>query len=198
MKLDDLKQNWQKAIKTESAPENIDEVIKMLEQETKKLDKEIKRRDFVEILICVFLMPVWVYGIMTSVSTMQTIGCITAILTGLLIPYRLLLARKIDVKKTDGMKDFLKQEKQKLLNQKLMLESIVWWYIAPITISILLITLGSNINEQGLPVIPDNMYWYYASVALLVVGIYFMNKREAKKRFGPLLEKVEQRLADIG
>ena len=43
MKLDDLKQDWQQAIETESTPDNLTEVIDMIEQQTTKVDKEIKR-----------------------------------------------------------------------------------------------------------------------------------------------------------
>ncbi|MEW6983467.1 hypothetical protein AAD001_12515 [Colwelliaceae bacterium 6471] len=197
MKLDDLKQDWQKAIQTESAPENFNEVINMLEQETNRIDKEVKRRDFLEITIAILLIPAWVYGMYISVSTMQTIGCIVAIAASVYIPYRLLSARKVAAKKTDSIKDFLLQEKQKLLQQKQMLESIFWWYIGPITAAILLITLGSNVNESGWPKVPSHMVWYYVSVALLMIGVYSLNKRAAKKKFGPLLENIDKSLSEI-
>jgi hypothetical protein len=197
VKLDDLKQDWQQAIETESTPDNLNEVIDMIEQQTTKIDKEIKRRDFLEIGIAVFLIPVWIWGLLNSASTMQSIGLIIAIVACMYIPYRLISAKKVDAKKSSSVKDFLVQEKQKIQQQKQMLESVVWWYIAPLTVAILLITLGAKVNEQGIPQIPSGMYWYYACVGLLVVGVYFLNKRAAKNKFAPLLKNIEQRLAEM-
>lgn len=197
MKLDDLKQDWQQTTQLNSAPENIDEVVTMLETQTKKIDSEIKRRDFIEIAIAFLLIPAWIFGLMTSVSTMQSIGCVIAIISCLYIPYRLVSAKKVKSKKSDSISEFLIVEKQKLSQQKQMLESIVWWYIAPITTAILLITLGSNVDERGVPQIADNMYWYYGSVALLMVGVYFLNKRAAKQKFEPLISNIDNRLSEL-
>lgn len=197
MKLDDLKQDWQQAITTKSTPDDLTEVIDMIEQQTSKIDKEIKRRDFLEIGIALLLIPVWVLGLINSASTMQSIGCIIAIVACVYIPYRLTSAKKVDVKKSDSVKDFLIQEKQKIQQQKQMLESIVWWYIGPLTVAIVLITLGANVNESGVPQISGNMHWYYICVGLLMVGVYFLNKLAAKEKFGPLLKNIEQRLSEI-
>ena len=79
MKLDDLKQDWQQAIETESTPDTLAEVIDMIEQQTTNIDKEIKRRDFLEIGIAICLIPVWIWSLLNSVSTMQSIGLIIEI-----------------------------------------------------------------------------------------------------------------------
>ena len=197
MKLDDLKQDWQQAIETESTPDNLTEVIDMIEQQTTKVDKEIKRRDIIEVGTAVIIIPFWIWGLLNSASTMQSIGFVIAIASCIYIPYRLISAKKVEAKKSGSVKDFLIQEKQKVQQQKQMLESIVWWYIAPLTVAILLITLGAKVNEQGIPQISSGMVWYYASVSLLMVGVYFLNKRAAKNKFAPLLKNIEQRLAEM-
>ena len=125
MKLDDLKQDWQQAIETQSTPDSLTEVIDMIEQQTTKIDKEIKRRDFLEIGIAVFLIPVWLWTLLNSASTMQSIGLIIAIVACMYIPYRLISAKKVDTKKSSSVKDFLVQEKQKIQQQKQMLASLV-------------------------------------------------------------------------
>lgn len=197
MKLDDLKQDWHKTIKTEPVSNDFGKVISAIEKETNKIDKEIKRRDFLEISIAILLIPFWIYGLTISVSSMQTIGCVVAIGASFYISYKLLAAKKGTTEKSDNIKEFLLQEKQKLSKQKRLLETVAWWYISPITLAILLITLGSNVNDAGIPQIPSNMYWYYISLVLLVVGVYGLNKRAAKKKFGPLLSNVEKRLSEL-
>jgi len=197
MKLDDLKQDWQKNIEQVSTSENLNEVINMLEKETTKIDKEIKRRDFLEISIAVLLIPVWILGLFISKGSIQTLGYIIAIASCIYIPYKLISAKKITAPKLSNIKTFLESEKQKIAQQKQLLESVVWWYIAPLTISIVLITLGGTVNETGLPSMNDHLFIYYGCLVLLIVGIYFLNKRAAKKKFGPLLTNIEQRLSEI-
>jgi hypothetical protein len=197
MKLDDLKQDWQKNIEQVSAPENLNEVIQMLEKETTKIDKEIKRRDFLEISIALLLIPVWILGLFISKGSIQTIGYIIAIASCIYIPYKLISAKKVTAPKLSNIKAFLEREKQKISQQKQLLESIVWWYIAPLTLSIVLITLGGTVNEAGIPSMNDHLYFYYGCLTLLIVGIYFLNKRGAKKKFDPLLTNIEQRLTEL-
>ena len=197
MKLDDLKQDWQQHIASTSAPDNLDEVITMLEKETSKIDKEIKRRDIIEISLAVLLIPAWIYSLLHSVSLMQTVGCWVAIVSCVYIPYKLVFAKKVLPKKSNSIKEFLLQERQKLRQQKQLLESIVWWYLAPLTTAIVLITLGASVDESGIPQLGSLLSIYYGLLALLILGVYFLNKRAAKKKFAPLLEKIEQRLAEL-
>jgi uncharacterized membrane protein (DUF485 family) len=74
---------------------------------------------------------------------------------------------------------------------------VVYWYIAPLTLSIVLITLGATIDATGNVTISAQMTIYYLMLTILVVGIYHLNKRAAKKKFGPLLNKIEQRLTEL-
>jgi len=197
MKLDDLKQDWQETINTPSTENNLTEVIAMLERETTKIDKEIKRRDIIEISIAILLIPVWIYGLFISAGTLQTIGYIVALVACLYIPYRLVNAKKVSAPKDTSITAFLESEKQKVMQQKQLLESIVSWYIAPLATAIVLITLGSTVDASGLPHLSDFLILYYGLLALLIVGVYFLNKRAAKKKFGPLLENIEQRLSEL-
>jgi len=197
MKLDDLKQDWQQTVKAPPLTADFKEVISVLEKETSKIDKEIKRRDILEISIAMLLIPVWVFGLVNSVSLIQTLGCWFAIATSLFVSYKLLRAKRVEAPRDASVKAFLETEKQKVQQQKQLLESIVWWYIAPITLSIVLITLGANVDSSGMPQITDFILKYYGALALLVVGGYLLNKRAARKKFGPLLTNIEQRLAEL-
>lgn len=197
MKLDDLKQDWQETIVKPSTTDDLAEVITMLEKQTTKVDKEIKRRDILEISIAILLIPVWIYGLFTSAGTIQTAGFVLAILSCCYIPYKLMSAKKVSSPKEASIKTFLENERQKVSQQKQLLESVATWYIAPLTISIILITLGGTVDTSGVPHVNDYLTKYYGFLTLLIVGIYFLNKRAAKKKFGPLLDNIEQRLTEL-
>lgn len=197
MKLEDLKHQWQQTVNTTHTPDNLNEVVEMLKKETKKVDNEIKRRDILEISISLLLIPFWLYGLMNSAGTMYSLGCFIALLTSLFIPYKMIKAKKVEPAKNTSNKAYLEQERQKVKQQKQLLESIAWWYITPITISIILITLGATVDSSGVPTINEHLRYYYGGLVLLVIGIYYINKRTAKKKFGPLLAKIEQRIAEL-
>jgi len=197
MKLDDLKQDWQETIVKSSTTDGLTEVVAMLEKQTTKIDKEIKRRDTLETSISLLLIPVWIYGLFISTGALQSIGFIIAIIACIHIPYRLVKAKKITTPKDTSVKAFLKSEQQKLLQQKQLLESVVSWYIAPLTIAIVLITLGGTVDATGLPHLNDFLIKYYGLLTLLFVGVYLLNKRAVKKKFVPLLDNIEQRLSEL-
>lgn len=197
MKLDDLKSDWQQTLQSADAPDNLTEVIAMLALKTEQIDKEIKRRDVLEISISLLLIPFWIYGLMNSAGLMQTIGLILAIATSLYIPVKMIKARQIKPSKATNMRAFLENERQKIGQQKQLLETVLWWYLTPITVSVVLIVLGSTVDETGMPHLNEMLNIYFPSLALLYVGIYFLNKRAAKKKFSPLLDKINQQLAQI-
>ncbi len=197
MKLDDLKQDWREIVDVPADNENLEKVIAMLEHETKKVDKEIKRRDILEITIALMLIPFWVFGLFYSAGIIQSIGLILAILNSIYIPYRLVSAKKINVAKESSIKSYLENEKQKISQQKSLLESVMIWYIAPITISIILITLGASVDASGIPQLSESLMIYYGFLTILIVAVYFLNKRAVTKKFTPLLSSIDKKLQEL-
>lgn len=197
MKFDDLKTGWKTEVEKAGEQQDLTSLVKSLEKETNKVDKSVKRRDFMEISIALLLIPVWAWKLFYSASLLQTIGLWVAIIACLYIPYKLLKARQVESAKDDSLLSFLFVEKSKLEKQKQLLETVATWYLAPLTLAIVLITAGGTVDESGIPQISQQLIVYYLFVALLYVGIYFMNKRAAKKKFSPLLDKVNQRIQEL-
>ena len=197
MMLDDLKAGWDSEMKKPVKHEQLATVLEILQRETCKLDKSIKRRDILEVSIALLLIPVWGWMLVYSVSLMQSVGLWVAILACLFIPYKLIKAKKVNVQKNDSILSFLLIEKVKLENQKKLLESVALWYILPLMVAIILITAGATVDSLGIPQLTLQLKIYYSFCALLSVGVYLLNKRAAKKRFKPLLDKVNYRIKEI-
>jgi hypothetical protein len=197
MKLDDLKKEWENEVIQVTDKQNLSNVIESLQKETTKLDKSIKRRDYLEISIAFLLIPVWTWKLFYAASLIQTIGLWIAIFACLLIPYKLLKAKQVNALKDDSVLAFLNTEKNKLENQKALLESVTAWYIAPLFTAIILITAGATVDDFGIPHITEQLTIYYGFCVLLVVGIYLLNKRAAKKQYAPLLDKVNNRIQEL-
>jgi hypothetical protein len=197
MKLDDLKANWKTAIESDNSTQDLSPMIELLVKETSKVDKSIKRRDRLEISIALLLIPVWSWKLFYSASLVQTTGLWIAIVACLYIPYKLLKAKQINAPKDNSVMAFLQFEKIKIENQKKLLESIAVWYIAPLMVAIVLITAGATVDETGIPRITEQLAIYYGFCVMLVIGIYFLNKRAVKKQLLPLLDKIKQRISEL-
>lgn len=197
MKLDDLKANWKTAIESDNSTQDLSPMIELLVKETSKVDKSIKRRDRLEISIALLLIPVWSWKLFYSASLVQTTGLWIAIVACLYIPYKLLKAKQINAPKDNSVMAFLQFEKIKIENQKKLLESVAVWYIAPLLVAIVLITAGATVDETGIPRITEQLAIYYGFCVMLVIGIYFLNKRAVKKQLLPLLDKIKQRISEL-
>jgi len=197
MKLDDLKEGWKTEVEQAGEQQDLSSLVESLEKETIKLDKSVKRRDIIETSIALLLVPVWAWKLFYSASVLQSIGLWIAILSCLYIPYKLLKARQVETAKDDSLLAFLSVEKIKLEKQKQLLESVATWYISPLMLAIILITAGAKVDEAGIPLISQQLMVYYFFCAILTVGVYFLNKRAAKKKFAPLLDKVNQQIKEL-
>ncbi len=197
MKFDDLKTGWKTEVEKAGEQQDLTRLVESLEKETNKVEKSIKRRDIMEISIALLLIPVWAWKLFYSASLLQTIGLWVAIIACLYIPYKLLKARQVESAKDDSLLSFLFVEKSKLEKQKQLLETVATWYLGPLTLAIVLITAGGRVDETGLPQISQQLAIYYLFVAVLYVGIYYMNKTAAKKKFAPLIDKVNQKIQEL-
>ena len=197
MKFDDLKTGWKTEVEKTGKQQDLTHLVESLEKETKKLDKSIKRRDIMEISIALLLIPVWAWKLFYSASLLQTIGLWIAIVACIYIPYKLLKARQVESAKDDSLLAFLSVEKSKLEKQKELLETIAIWYLSPLMVAIVLITAGSKVDDAGVPQISEQLMVYYLFCGVLYVGVYFLNKRAAKKKFAPLLDRVNQQIQEL-
>lgn len=197
MKLDDLKAGWKTEIETTESKQDLTQIIHALEKETYKIDKSVKRRDFLEISIALLLIPVWVWQLFVVTGLMQTIALWILIIACLFIPYKMNKAKKIEAAKDNSVLAYLGVEKIKLENQKKLLESIAVWYISPLMLGIVLFTAGATVDESGVPQVSGQLATYYIFCGLLSVGGYLLNRRAAGKQFSPLLDKVNQQINEL-
>ncbi|MCW8876115.1 MAG: hypothetical protein OQK04_19535 [Kangiellaceae bacterium] len=197
MKLDDLKRTWTQEVEALDGNQDLGPAIEMLEKETISFDKKIKRRDFIETFAAVICIPAWLYGLAKADHWMEITGLIILLLACIFIPVILWKTRVTETDKLVGIKSFLLNEKAKVKRQISLLSNIVVWYIAPIFSGVMLLTLGANINADGQLQLGTHMWTYYGFVFILSIGIYLLNKQGVKKKFKPILEKIENQLNEL-
>ncbi len=197
MQLDDLKLAWAEEVKILDNKPEISSAIDALEEETVKLDRDIKRRDVMESLIALCLVPFWIYRMFSYNSMIELTGLIILTLACLFIPYRLRKARHTLPNKLSSIKAFLTLEKQKIQSQMTLLGSVLSWYLAPLYIGIVLVSVGDRVDEAGAVVITEMLTYYLIFVTIFFGLIWWANIHAVKKKFKPILDRIEKRLAEL-
>lgn len=197
MKLDDLKQAWQEEVKVLENQPNIADAIDAIQSETQKLDRSIKFRDITESLIALALVPIWIYHMFSYGHLIELAGLVVLTLSCLYIPFKLHQARQPKANKLTSVKAFLQLEKTKVEAQVKLLGSVASWYLIPLFVGIVLVRLGANFDVDGHFVVDSMITHYLPLVVVFFALIYFANKHAVRKKFMPVLEKINQRLSEL-
>ncbi len=197
MMFDDLKRDWQNEVAQKNNNTSLAFPSEPLEIEANKIDKLVKRQDIIEITTSTLFLPVITYLLLNSENAIQLTGYFIWIYVCIITPYKLVKARMIKVDKDNNMKSYLQAEKQKTIGQLDLLRTFVWWHIIPILVGLILVSAGSTMDESGALHISFSLKIYYSLCTLGAIGIYFYNKKMAKNKFKPLLDKINQRLDEI-
>ncbi len=197
MKLDDLRIVWSKEVESEVSDSSISNVLSMIESETGKMDKTIRRRDLLETTTALFLLPVWFWKLFDSPSMISTLGLIVLILSCIFIPVKLWKSKQVGNRLTGSTRDFLESERVKLENQIGMLSSVFWWYLLPLSSGIFLFSLGVKVDINGAPIITNGLLVYYMICFIFMVLVYYMNKRSVNKKFIPLLQQINSQIKEL-
>lgn len=183
-----LKNIWKEARGQELVQLNHAKLIIEMEQAHKKTEQAIKNRDRREIIVAIILMPFFlalgVYGshILTKIGAFLMVPVLGFII------YKLKSVKKY--KPTDvntPSQTYLEQLKIYYTMEMDLLKDVLYWYLIPPGICISLIYWG----------ISSSLWSRYTSIGVVVLmytGIYFMNQAAVKKRYIPLLKRIEDSL----
>jgi len=204
MNLDDAKDLWSSAhdpsahesdtdsMSTQTLSES--ELLRLVRERSEAFDQKIQRRDLLESVAAaaVFLFFGWLAW--HDPSPLVTAGSLIIMGGSALIFWRLRRARTRfpEASADQPVSQMLRQERAKVDAQIRLLESILWWYIAPLLIGLLLVTVGDNGWSTFTLV--------YGAVALAgAAGIYVLNQRAVRTDLKPrraeltrLLKQVEE------
>lgn len=166
------------------------DLVSRLAERSRTLDAQVRRRDRLEIGVALALVPVFGAAAVLSPILVSRVGAAILALTCLAIPWRLLAARRgVPSSPLDRpLVDFAREERERVLAQRRLLASIVWWYLLPLYVGIVLIVGGVQ---------PLGRTAAYAVVSAAVyAGIYALNRRAIANELDPRLTELGELLAD--
>ncbi len=179
---EELKQLWRDSCHTRDTIEISFEIKDAL----RKFDTDIQRRDWQEIVIAIVLMPVFALAAYFIEPMLSRVAAIITIPALLFIVFKLRQVRKSRPDyDSSSLKEYLALYRVYLINQKLLLERALYWYILPCGLPMLLFFVGQE------------RYLLAAFTLPLYYLVYRINKKAAKEELQPLIDKVDNQLTDL-
>lgn len=160
------------------------------------LHKKIKYRDLKDTVSAMIIIPVFSFYIYIVPFTLSKIA---SGLTALWAIYLIIRLRKAKKNKPSAFMgtylDYLYKSRQFLLDQKRLMDTVLYWAIIPFIALTSLFFIGF-IDRPG--VTNTRTIALCGGSVVLGISVYFMNKWAVKKQILPRLEKVERLIKVMG
>lgn len=187
----DFKAIWQASDKKNLVKFEPDELSTEIVSKLNKFDKKTKRNVYTEILVALIMIPFFTYLVIVIPFVLSKIGAGIITASMLLIIFKMTSSLKKENKSIDlPMRDYLLNRKQHLLKQIKIIDTVLYWYILPPGIGVLLFIIGFKTSTLLL----------ILSLTISVVvylAIYVINKQAVKKHFKPLLKELENCIDEL-
>lgn len=191
MSIDDMKELWQSQEPRDRPRMSDDEILAFVTRGAAELDRRVRRRDRLEIIaavvVCLVFLPLlWGSPWLTRAGVLLFIAGSAA--TWL----KLRAARRTTATVDPGapLVARIAAEREAVGAQVRLLESVLWWYIAPLGLGVILIftgLAGFNVLSLG----------YTTAVVLLSVWIFHYNRAAARRELRPRYERLSHLLHEV-
>jgi len=168
------------------------EILHLVQTQSDAYDREIRQRDWTESIAAAVVALFFGALAWLESSLLVTAGALLSIAVCVFIPWHLQRTRKrfAAPKSAEPVKQRLLRERDKVDAQIGLLQSVLWWYIAPVLSGLLLVTVGDNGWSTFTLV--------YGSVVIAgAIGIYVMNQRAVRNDLHPRRERLDELLEQV-
>lgn len=198
MKLDDLKSAWQEEISQSNPMEGLP--MNAIINDVTTIHRAVRFRDFWMIFaLAVGALLNVLFGWLTQeqVNWLSRLGVVVFIAATAIMTVALLRARSVTRSDDWTLRSRIEIEIERLEKQRRLLDRVGAWFLVPMLIAIALGSLGGYHARTG-SYVPDVLGWtYYMGCGSLYWFTYWLVRREAKKKWEPLLARLRQVLADL-
>lgn len=190
MELDDLKAAWQEEIKMKEKTIDFDSI----RLEADKYDRKMSLGWALELAACAVLL-IWVviwFNKVNSPNPVLLSGMAVMALTVIYVAFKIIKGRKSTTSDDWTLSARINIQIDKREQEKALFSSVLYWYLSPILLAVLLGSYGGYIQRTD-SYIPDAGLWLYWGVCVvLFVGVYFFNIHRVKTKVEPMLEKLHK------
>jgi CubicO group peptidase (beta-lactamase class C family) len=184
---DELKKLWQQQPLRDPAPSPA-QVVSAMQSKTTVLRRCLDARDFRELVACAVIVIIFgVFYFTAYRAPISRLGDLIVIGSSIFIAWKIVHARRTNPPAPPGatIVESLRAELNSVRTQSQLLGSILWWYLLPLGIGILVCTWGS----------PGGGLAYHIGYTIFVIAlyafIYWLNQRARARQLLPVEAQLE-------
>ncbi len=181
---DELKNLWQQQPLKD--PPSAAQLISAMQNKSTRLRRDLRARDLRELVACGFIILVFGYFFFHEGAPIARVGWLIVIGSAIFIAWKLLHTRRTTPPAQPGatLVESLRAELNSVRAQSRLLQSVLWWYLLPPGIGLLVATWGMRINLHAK--IPCTLV-FIAVYAL----VYWVNQWARSSQLVPLEAQLE-------
>ena len=183
---------------------NREGLINELKSKVDKLDRIIFYRNIMEIAVAILFLPVFCYFLYEVPYYVFKLGALVMVFWCVLLIYRILKTRAAKTKSVHQgtLVSKLDAQKEYLLNEVKLINTVLYWYLLPPFIGQLLMLIGINYhrnvewqNDIINGIANASVYIDIVFILFIIIVYYFIylqNKRAIKKEINPIIEDINE------
>jgi hypothetical protein len=187
-----IKDWWLAAGQDQSIGINPIALAESIHKKIAAMEKQVRRRNFIEILVCLIMIPIFVWQFIKLPQIIGKTGSAIIVLACILVIFKLFVSGRLktDHDNTSEMAVHLQWSLKQVKQQIRLLESVIWWYLLPFFVGVLCFF-------YAFPVSIIIKILYSISVAIGYSYIYIINKRVVSRNLKPLESGIKNALAHL-
>jgi hypothetical protein len=190
---DELKKLWQQQ-PLRDPPLSPAQVMAAMQSKTTQLRRTLLARDVRELLACVIVGVIFGIYYFTERAPVTRLGALITVAGAIFIAWKILHARRTSpaAKPDATVVESLRAELHSVRTQSQLLRSVLWWYLLPLAVGVLVFVWGRPFNN----LVSDLVFRVGFTLVTLAldVFIYRLNQRAVSKQFVPLEAQLESLL----
>jgi len=193
MKLDDYRDAWRAYPAQDREGADEQELLDFVRERSEAFEKKIRRRDLLETLVAVVVAAFFGYELLTATSWLVRAGAALVIAGGGFIVWRLHHARRSRPERAGDrpLVAQLRADRGRVESQIRLLETVLWWYLAPLAAGAVLFVVGQS-----------SATWSTALtltvVALVCLVVWRLNHRTVERKLRPRRRELTRLLEQLG
>jgi hypothetical protein len=187
MSFEDIQQQWQHQNQRPHPKVDADLLLQEVRRNQRSFQAAIFWRDFREVVAAVFVV---IFFILRGRDWTHHLLAVAGAGVGIFILVDRLRQRLHRPSQDENLKIFVEQSLQQWKHQIWLLKNVIWWYLLPITLPLL---ISFSVGASNVPQAARQ-----CSFTLLLMGfIYWLNRNVVKKYLIPRSLELEKLLAGI-
>lgn len=200
----EIKEIWKNSSQEEKIKFDLSRLLIDLKNKMSRLERYIRVRDKLEITTAILFIPIFGYLAYEIPFIVAKIGCILIMISFGYIIFKLrdVKKHKLSIDPVLSFREQLANQKAYLIQEARLMNTILYWYLAPslVSYSILVLGLGDPVEygwsnifaDKILPIPLTNKIIYLIFCAALFTGISWVNKRRVNKTYKPVIKGIER------